>query len=66
MDDRYQLGQVIQALQAALPRARLVVDDNYAALRVPKIGIQLGAQVSTFSLFKLLGPQGIGLVLGDR
>jgi len=66
MDDRYQLGQVIQALKAALPGAYLVVDDNYAALRVPKIGVQLGAQVSSFSLFKLLGPPGLGLVLGDQ
>ena len=66
LDDRYHLGQVIQALQAVLPGVPLVVDDNYAALRVPKIGIQLGAQVSSFSLFKLLGPPGLGLVLGDR
>jgi hypothetical protein len=66
MDDRYDLGQVIQALQAALLGTSLVVDDNYAALRAPKVGVQLGAQVSSFSLFKLLGPEGIGLVLGDR
>jgi selenocysteine lyase/cysteine desulfurase len=65
-DDRYHLGQVIQALLAALPGVCLVVDDNYAALRAKKIGIQLGANVSTFSLFKLLGPEGLGLVLGDQ
>ena len=66
LDDHYQLEQVILALQAVLPGVSLVVDDNYAALRVPKVGVQLGARVSTFSLFKLLGPQGVGLVLGDQ
>ena len=66
LDDSYQLEHVIKALQAALPEASLVVDDNYAAFRAKKIGIQLGAQVSTFSLFKLLGPEGLGLVLGEQ
>jgi hypothetical protein len=54
---------VIEALKARQPSLAVVVDDNYAAMRVPKIGIQLGADVSTFSLFKLLGPEGVGCVL---
>lgn len=66
MGDRYRLGEVIQALREALPAAKLVVDDNYAALRAPAVGVQLGADCSTFSLFKLLGPEGIGLALGSQ
>jgi hypothetical protein len=63
--DRYQLAAVISALKAKLPHLTVIVDDNYAAMRVPKIGIELGAQVSTFSLFKLLGPEGLGCVLAS-
>jgi selenocysteine lyase/cysteine desulfurase len=66
LGDRYKLGEVIQVIQQALPAARLIVDDNYAALRAPSVGAQLGAHCSTFSLFKLLGPEGIGLVLSSR
>jgi len=65
MGDRYRLVTVINTLKAANPQISIIVDDNYAALRVPKIGIQMGANVSTFSLFKLLGPEGIGCVLAS-
>ncbi len=66
LDDRYDLASVIAALKARQPGLTVIVDDNYAALRVPAIGIQLGADVSTFSLFKLLGPEGIGCVLAGK
>ena len=66
MDDRYQLAEVIRALKASRPNLMVIVDDNYAAMRVPKIGIELGADVSTFSLFKLLGPEGVGCVLAGH
>lgn len=45
---------------------RVIVDDNYAVLRTPKIGVELGAAVSAFSLFKLHGPEGIGVIVGDE
>lgn len=64
IEDRYRLSEVIAALKASQPDLTIIVDDNYAALRVPRIGIQSGADVSTFSLFKLLGPEGVGCVLG--
>jgi selenocysteine lyase/cysteine desulfurase len=62
-DDRYRLRPVLAALREGHPGLKIVVDDNYAAMRVPEIGIQLGADISTFSLFKLLGPEGLGCVL---
>ena len=43
----------------------VVVDDNYCALKMASIGIQAGANYSTFSGFKLLGPEGIGVVVGN-
>jgi hypothetical protein len=36
-----------------------VTDDNYAVMKVPRIGCQCGADLSCFSLFKLLGPGGV-------
>ncbi len=65
MDDRYDLGEVIRTLREAAPGLPIVTDDNYAVCKVPRIGVQLGATASTFSLFKLLGPEGIGCVAGE-
>lgn len=62
--DSYDLGEVLAACRAA--GVRNVVDDNYAVLRAPACGVQLGADVSCFSLFKLHGPEGVGAVVGAR
>ena len=43
---------------------RIITDDNYAVFKVREIGIQLGADLSAFSSFKLLGPEGIGILVG--
>ncbi len=60
--DAHQPADVI-ALASAAGR-RTIVDDNYAVFRAPRIGTELGADVSAFSLFKLHGPEGVGVVLG--
>lgn len=65
IDDRYAIGDVIRTLRAAAPGLPIITDDNYAVCKVPAIGVQLGATASTFSLFKLLGPEGVGCVVGD-
>ncbi len=65
-EDRYNLAEVIGVLKAKEPRLTLIADDNYVAMRVPRIGIQLGTDISTFSLFKLLGPEGVGCILSGR
>ena len=35
-------------------------------MKVSKIGVQCGADLSAFSMFKLLGPEGVGCVLGKK
>ncbi|MEV5123558.1 aminotransferase class V-fold PLP-dependent enzyme [Streptomyces decoyicus] len=60
--DSYDLAAVLTACRAT--GVRTVVDDNYAALRVPECGVELGADASCFSLFKLHGPEGVGAVVG--
>jgi cystathionine beta-lyase/cystathionine gamma-synthase len=65
-EDRYNLGVVITVLKARHPGLTLIVDDNYVVMRVAKIGVQLGADISTFSFFKLLGPEGLGCVLAGK
>ncbi|MEU9602856.1 aminotransferase class V-fold PLP-dependent enzyme [Streptomyces sp. NPDC048057] len=62
--DSYDPADVIAACVAA--GVRTVVDDNYAVLRVPACGVELGADASAFSLFKLHGPEGVGVVVGAR
>lgn len=64
LGDRYDLGHTIELIQAvAGPTVRIVVDDNYAGMRSARIGVQLGADASALSLFKLLAPDPVGVVL---
>ncbi|MFL3870065.1 MULTISPECIES: aminotransferase class V-fold PLP-dependent enzyme [unclassified Streptomyces] len=62
LGDSYDPGEVITVCRAA--GVRTVVDDNYAVLRTPAAGVELGADASCFSLFKLHGPEGVGAVVG--
>lgn len=62
--DSYDPGEVLAACRTA--GVRTLVDDNYAVLRVPACGVELGADASCFSLFKLHGPEGVGAVIGAR
>jgi hypothetical protein len=63
-DDSYDFAEVVAALKAAAPDRPIVTDDNYAVMKVPRIGCQCGADMSCFSLFKLLGPEGVACVVG--
>lgn len=66
LEDRYDLGLVISRLKEINPNIIILVDDNYVVMKVDKMGTELGADVSAFSLFKLLGPEGIGCVVGSK
>ena len=65
IEDSYDLKDVIAAIRETkdIP---IVIDDNYAVMKVDKIGCELGADLSCFSSFKLQGPEGIGLVVGKK
>ncbi|MDU1843516.1 aminotransferase class V-fold PLP-dependent enzyme [Clostridium sp.] len=45
---------------------RIITDDNYAALKIKKIGNQCGADLGSFSCFKILGPEGVGVLIGKK
>ncbi|MFF2644641.1 aminotransferase class V-fold PLP-dependent enzyme [Streptomyces niveus] len=60
--DSYDMGDVLAACRAA--GVRTIVDDNYVVMRAPSCGVELGADASCFSLFKLHGPEGVGAVVG--
>ncbi|MGY4901504.1 aminotransferase class V-fold PLP-dependent enzyme [Streptomyces sp. 900116325] len=62
--DSYDPAEVLAACKAA--GVRTLVDDNYAVMRTPAAGVELGADASCFSLFKLHGPEGVGVVVGAR
>lgn len=61
--DSYVLADVLATLRAAGVPA--LTDDNYAVMKVARIGCECGVNVSTFSCFKLFGPEGVGAVVGD-
>lgn len=65
MDDRYDIQEVISTIKKvkAIP---IITDDNYAVMKVQKIGSQCGADMACFSTFKLLGPEGIGCIVGKK
>lgn len=65
-DDHYDLAAVIEQVKKERPDLPIVVDDNYTVMKVPRSGVELGAAYSCFSGFKLLGPPGIGIVVGRR
>ncbi|ENL0081836.1 aminotransferase class I/II-fold pyridoxal phosphate-dependent enzyme [Citrobacter freundii] len=60
--DHYVLADVLAELtQCGVPT---LTDDNYAVMKVEGIGCECGATLSTFSCFKLFGPEGVGAVVG--
>lgn len=65
LSDHYDMAQLVAYLRqhTQLP---IVTDDNYVVMKVDQIGVQCGAHASAFSLFKLLGPPGIGCVVGNQ
>lgn len=63
-DDNYTVSGVIEAVRSTGFRPAVIVDDNYAAMKFPLIGCQLGADLSAFSIFKILGPEGVGCIVG--
>ena len=62
-EDAYDMAQVVKTIKecGSLP---VLTDDNYAVMKVSRIGIQCGADLSCFSAFKLLGPEGVGVIVG--
>ena len=63
-EDSYDPAGVVQTLARA--GVQVLTDENYTAFKVPRIGVELGADASAFSMFKLLGPEGVGCVVGRR
>lgn len=66
ISDSYDIAEVIETIKKSNPSIKIITDDNYVVMKVDKIGCQLGANISAFSTFKLLGPEGIGLVVGTK
>lgn len=66
IDDKYDMENVIKIIRDIKGDIPIITDDNYAVMKVRKVGVQCGAELSAFSLFKLLGPEGIGCLIGKR
>ncbi|WP_392562944.1 aminotransferase class V-fold PLP-dependent enzyme [Orbus sturtevantii] len=66
INDAYDLEELISAIREIDKNIFIITDDNYSALKTKKIGVQAGATLSCFSSFKLLGPEGIGCIVGRK
>lgn len=66
IEDSYDLGEVIKTIKDVNTDLPIVIDDNYAVMKVKKIGCELNGDLSAFSSFKLQGPVGIGVVVGKE
>jgi len=64
-DDSYEMEQVIQIIKGTR-EIPILTDDNYAVFKVKKTGVECGADLTCFSAFKLLGPEGIGVIVGSK
>lgn len=64
--DTYHLKEVIEAVKMVRPDLPIVVDDNYCAFKTKGIGVEYGADYSTFSGFKVLGPEGVAIIVGKK
>ena len=64
-DDSYEVKQVIRQIKS-VKEIPVLTDDNYAIFKVPKAGVECGGDLSCFSSFKLLGPEGIGVIAGKK
>lgn len=65
LHDSYDMHEVIQTIKK-IRNIPILTDDNYAVMKVKDIGVQCGADLSCFSAFKLLGPEGIGIIVGKK
>lgn len=63
IEDSYSPKELIDLFNES--GVKVMTDENYSVFKVLKIGVELGAYASTFSTFKMLGPEGIGCVLGS-
>lgn len=66
LEDRYDLEEVINKIKKIRIDIKIIIDDNYAVLKTKKNGVEMGADISAFSCFKLLGPVGVGLIIGKE
>ena len=65
IEDSYDMQEIIETIKACR-EIPVITDDNYAVMKVKKMGSQCGADLACFSTFKLLGPEGIGCIVGKK
>lgn len=66
LDDSYDSEKLIKEIKKINKNIFIITDDNYSVMKTKGIGTQFGSDISCFSTFKLLGPEGIGCIVGSN
>lgn len=66
IEDSYHAKDVIETVRKVVKEVPILTDDNYTVLKTKQTGNEMGANLSSFSTFKLLGPEGVGCIVGDN
>ena len=66
MSDSYDTIELIENIRKLNSEVCIVVDENYAVFKVDQLACEAGADLSTFSCFKVMGIPGVGCVVGKK
>lgn len=66
LDDQYDYAKIIKTIKSLNSKIKVITDDNYAIFKTGNTGIDFGADLATFSGFKVLGPEGVGVIIGNQ
>lgn len=64
INDNYDIKELIQVIHNISETTPISCDDNYGVMKIPHISAHYGADLCSFSLFKLLGVEGIACIAG--
>ena len=66
LNDSYDSVELISEIRKIDEKVKIVVDENYAVFKTKYLCCEVGADLSTFSCFKVMGVPGVGCIVGKK
>lgn len=66
LNDSYDSVELISQIRKVDENVKVVVDENYAVFKTKQLCCEAGADLSTFSCFKVMGVPGVGCIVGKK